>query len=301
MIQFKKLTIEDKDTIEKYTVPYNFVSCEYSFTTLYLWRYGCDIHFAIYKDVLLILKRDFSGNYHFMQPLGYTNENLLEILNLLIEYKLQNNLKYIFKDLDNNFKDKVKSLLSESAFKQLDIKEDRDNFDYIYEGKKLMTLSGKKLHKKKNHYNYFIKNYKYIIKDIKEGSVINDCIFIAEKWFNNSNKDKYLKYELDGIKDILNNYEKLNLKGMAVYIDDKISGFTLGEKMSNDLAIIHVEKANNAVNGLYTFITKTFIENYFNDICYINREQDLGIEGLRKAKESYFPIKMEEKFIVNIS
>lgn len=87
---------------------------------------------------------------------------------------------------------------------------------------------------------------------------------------------------------------------MAVYVNDKISAFTIGEKVNNDMAIIHIEKADSDIRGLYAYINKTFVEQYLNDITYINREQDLGIEGLRKAKLSYNPVKIEMKYSVKI-
>ncbi|MTK14197.1 MAG: DUF2156 domain-containing protein, partial [Clostridiaceae bacterium] len=90
----------------------------------------------------------------------------------------------------------------------------------------------------------------------------------------------------------------LNFEGMVVFIDNKVSAFTIGEKVNKDMAIIHIEKADSDIRGLYNFINKTFVDAYFSDVPFINREQDLGIEGLRSAKESYIPIKLAKKFIV---
>jgi uncharacterized protein len=112
--------------------------------------------------------------------------------------------------------------------------------------------------------------------------------------------DKYLYYELEGIKELCSNMKLLNLKALAVYVDDEISGFTIGEKMNEDTAIIHIEKGLPNIDGIYTFINKYFVENYLSDVKYINREQDLGLEGLRKAKKSYRPVKMGKKYCINL-
>ncbi|MEA4825675.1 MAG: phosphatidylglycerol lysyltransferase domain-containing protein [Clostridium sp.] len=296
-MDFKKLTLEDKELFEKYINPYKFLSCEYSFTTLYIWKDACEIQYAIYKDALIIKKKDFEGNYHFMQPLGYREEDLQDILEHLAQYKKENNMDYVFKDLEEDFIEKVKALCAGEQY--MYIEEDRDNFDYLYEAEKLIKLSGKKLHGKKNHYNFFVKEYNYEVKEIEE-EVIDDVIEAAEKWYvENNNDDKMLYYEMKSIKDLVKNMNLFNLKGIAVYVDGKVAAFSLGEKLNDKLAVIHIEKGDMNYRGIYSFINKTFIDMCFSDVKIINREQDLGIEGLRKAKLSYHPIKLEKKFIVS--
>jgi hypothetical protein len=296
MLTFKKLTIKDKLILEKYLQNYNFTTSEYSFTTLLVWRKACDIQYTIHKDVLIIKKKDFKENYYFMQPIGYNKENLKELIQELKEYKKENNMDYLFKDVENSFLEDLKYIYGDIAHI-----EDIDNFDYIYSKEKLVSLSGKKLHRKKNHYNYFVKNYDYTVKDISEPGVMEDCIKLTHQWYNeNYNGDRFLTYELEGIIEVLHNIDQLNLKGMAVYVNDKISTFTVGEIVNNNMAIVHFEKGLKDINGIYVFTNKTFVEMYLNEVEYINREQDLGIEGLRKAKKSYYPIKLEEKYCINL-
>ncbi|WML37783.1 phosphatidylglycerol lysyltransferase domain-containing protein [Clostridium sp. OS1-26] len=298
MMDFKKLALEDKQLFYKYLNPYKFLSCEYSFTTLYIWKDACDIQYAIYKDSLIIKKKDFEGNYYFMQPLGYKEEDLKELLKYLLQYQRENNMKYIFKDLEEDFAEKIKSIYKEEQ--DICIKEDRDNFDYLYEADKLIKLSGKKLHGKKNHYNSFVKEYDYEVKEITNNKIIDDVINAAEKWFReNNNNDKMLYYETAAIKEIVQNMNLFNLKGIAVYVDNQVVAFSLGEKLNDKLAVIHIEKGDMNYKGVYSFINKTFIDMCFSDVKIINREQDLGIEGLRKAKLSYYPFKLEKKFILS--
>ncbi|GIM28873.1 hypothetical protein CPJCM30710_15390 [Clostridium polyendosporum] len=296
-MNFKKLDLKDKGIIDKYIYPYKFLSCEYSFLTLYMWKDACDIQYAIYKDVLIIKKKDFQGDYHFMQPLGYSKENLREIIEVLKKYREENDMKYLFKDLEENFIHEIKGLFHK--INDICIKEDRDNFDYLYEAKKLMSFAGKKLHGKKNHYNFFVKNYNYEVVEINSEKVINDVIEVAEKWYDeNEEKDCKLYYELQAIKNVVNNMNILKVNGIAVYVDEKLSAFSLGEKLNEDLAVIHIEKGDKNIRGIYSFIAKTFIDKCFNNVHIINREQDLGIEGLRKSKMSYHPLKLEKKFIL---
>lgn len=297
MLVFQKLTMKDKPILDKFLEDYHFTTSEYSFTTLLVWRKACDIQYTIHNDVLIIKKKDFKEKYYFMQPIGYKKENLKELIEELREYKKENNMDYLFKDVENSFIDDLKNIYGDTA----NIEEDVDNFDYIYSKEKLITLSGKKLHSKKNHYNYFVKNYDYNAKDISEPGVIEDCIKLSHKWYHdNYNGDRFLTYELAGIIEALHNADELKLKGMAVYVDNEIATFTVGEIVNNNMAIVHFEKGIKDINGIYAFTNKTFVERYLSDVDYINREQDLGIEGLRKAKKSYHPIKLEEKYCVNL-
>ncbi|QCH29149.1 DUF2156 domain-containing protein [Clostridium tyrobutyricum] len=296
MLEFKPLTIEDKEVFDKYLQDYRFSTCEYSFTSLLIWRKGCDISYTILDDALIIKKRGFDDNYYFMQPIGYTDENLKDIVENLKEYRQIKDMPYLFGDAEDSFLEDLKKIYS-----NIHVEEDLDNFDYIYDTQKLMTLSGKKLHSKKNHYNRFIKTYNYETRDFFEPGVKEDLLKASRIWYDTKNSDnKYLYYELEGITEISNYMNELNLMAAAVYVDDEISAFTIGEKVNSDMGIIHIEKGFPNINGIYTFINKYFVENYLSDVKYINREQDLGLEGLRKAKKSYHPIIMGKKYCISI-
>lgn len=296
MLNFKPLSIEDKDLFNNFLNPYTFSTCEYSFTNLYLWRKGCHIEYTVLNDTLIIKKTDFDHSSHFMQPIGYKKEDLKEIVDELIKYKEENNLDYLFKDAEEPFIQDLKEIYKDSLI----IEEDRDNADYIYLKDDLVHLSGRKFHGKKNHYNAFKKKFDYKWVPLTE-DIIEDCIKASKEWCHKNDCKGYVLYELYGIQDLLKNMNKLDFIGMAVYVNNKISAFTIGEKVNKDMAIIHIEKADSDIRGLYAYINKTFVEEYLNAVTYINREQDLGIEGLRTAKLAYNPIKLEIKYSVKIT
>jgi hypothetical protein len=294
VLQFKKLTLEDKQVLEKYFNNFDYNSCEYLFTTLYIWKDACEIEYATYRDVLIIKKKDFDGVTHFMQPIGYKIGELKEIVEMLKVCKKELGLECLFKNIEESFVEDLKQVYEDS----IEILEDRDNFDYIYEGQKLISLSGKKLHAKKNHYNQFIKNYSYTVKELKDVP-IEECVEVLSFWLNEKeDKSEYLTYEIEAIESLLKNYDKFKIQGIAVFVEEKIVAVTIGEKVSDEMAVIHVEKADSQIKGAYTFINKYFVENYFSDVKKINREQDLGIPGLRKAKESYKLFEFVKKYIV---
>ena len=285
--------MKDKDIFDKYLIPYTFNTCEYSFTNLIMWKNACAIQYTIFKNSLIIKKMDFDGTLHFMQPIGYRKEDLKEIVEMLEGYKVEGEFDFLFKDAEEDFVSDLKDIFGD----KYSIEEDRDNFDYIYESEKLISLSGKILHKKKNHLNYFIKNYKYQDVEITD-ELIKPCMKAAREWCCKNSCRGYLLYELRAIEELLINRDKLNIIGMAIYVDGKISAFTLGEIVNENMAIIHVEKADSDIRGLYNYINRTFVEKYLKDIPYINREQDLGMEGLRKAKLSYSPSNFSKKYII---
>lgn len=293
MLEFKKITLGDKNLFDKYLKAKKFLSSEYSFTNLYMWRDYYHTDYCIYKGALIIRKRDTEGYFTFLEPVGYKEEELNEIIELFITFKNQIKTKNIFDNLTKDFADKI-SLYKEYNFI---VSEDRDSFDYIYEKEKLSMLSGKKYHGKKNHYKSFIKNYNYTIMDMRLEDVscrIKETLTI---WHNKKNfTDERLKYEMKVIPDLIKNIHYLDLKGIAVEVDNEIAAFALGEKVGKEMAVIHVEKADIKYNGVYSFINKTFLDQCFKEVKFVNREQDLGIEGLRKAKESYHPIFMEKKY-----
>jgi uncharacterized protein len=295
MLNFKPLTLQDKDIFDNYLKPYTFSTCEYSFTNLYIWRKGCEIEYAVYKNAILIKRIDLDNSYNFLQPIGYKKEDLKEIIDVLIEYSIENHFKFLFRNIEKPFMEELKALFEERFI----IEEDRDNFDYIYESQKLISLSGKNYHNKKNHYNAFIKNYDFYIAPLSLEN-LEECITASKEWCNKNDCKGYLLYELRAIQDILKNKDKLDFIGMVVYVDNKIAAFTLGEIMNDDMAIVHIEKADSDIRGLYAYVNKTFVENYLSSVPFINREQDLGVEGLRKAKESYLPIRLEPKYAAKV-
>jgi hypothetical protein len=297
LLHFKTLELDDRDLFKKYLGDYNFNTYEYSFLNLYLWRKYCNVEYTLLHDVLIVKKTEEGKGTIFMQPIGYTRDNLKDIVMELMEYKKKNkNMKVLFSDVEEPFLEELRNLFGEDVQYYQDVK----NFDYIYETEKLIKLNGDKLRKRKSQYNQFVNNYEYRVEDISSHKVINDCLRFAEDWFNNQPKNYQLECELEGINDIIHNLDILNGLGMAVYVNDVIAGFTIGEIVNKNMAIIHIEKGDTIYNGIYAFINRTFAELYLKNVKYINREEDIGIPGLRRAKLAYDPIKLEKKYMVDI-
>ncbi len=175
--------------------------------------------------------------------------------------------------------------------------DDRDNWDYVYLREKLATLSGRKYHSKKNHVNAFKKeNPDYAYEPITAANK-DECIAFAEVWCEHrEEEDPSIKCEMCAIKEALDNMEPLGIKGGLIRLKGKVEAFSFGELLNKDTAVVHVEKANPEIRGLYSIINMEFAANVFPQVTYLNREEDMGKDGLRKAKESYNPEFMVHKY-----
>ncbi|EQB87487.1 hypothetical protein J2Z44_000514 [Clostridium punense] len=295
MLSFKNLTIEDKNIIKPYITPYKFNTCEFSFATLVIWSRACNIEYTIEEGVLIIKKKDYHGKSHLVQLLGYDKNSLKPIVETLKEEKKTTGLDYLFKEVEWNF---VQDLIQVYG-DQVIYEEDRDNFDYIYESNSLITMTGKVLHKKRNHFNKFDKGYNHRLEIINSLEVREDCKRVAKIWHDSYGiYDKLTDYELEAINQVLDHWDLLDLKGVAVYVDNNIAGFSIGEIVNEEMAIIHFEKGDKDYSGVFAFINQKSTEMLYSDIPYINREDDMGLPGLRIAKMSYGPVKLEKKYTI---
>jgi len=181
----------------------------------------------------------------------------------------------------------------------LQILEDRDNWDYVYETENLRSLAGNRYRQNRRWLNKFLETYDYEFKILTEKEV-NRVKELQLEWciLRECEDDESLKEEELAIYDALDNYSTLGFDGALICVDDKCAAYTFGEKLNADTLVIHVEKAHMDYEGAYQAIGNLFLNNTFKEILYVNREQDLGVIGLRRAKESYKPIRMEKKSII---
>jgi hypothetical protein len=177
----------------------------------------------------------------------------------------------------------------------------RDAFDYVYSIDKLASLSGKKLHAKRNHINVFKKNHQWSFELITKEN-LGECYAMNEQWCKEMecSEEIGLKQENCATRRFFRYYNELGLDGGLIRAEGKVIAFTMGEVLNSDTYDIHIEKALRDIQGGYPMINREFaayIKDKYPHIIWINREEDMGYEGLRKAKESYFPDKMEEKYL----
>ena len=253
-----------------------------------------DYRWTVEDDVLYIFSSD-EKNLSAWQPIG-AQEKMQNAITKILQFAKENRgeKQFKFAVVEKIFADE----LEKYPYAKFNITAERNNFDYVYLAQDLINLSGRKFHRRKNHLNAFKKEYpnaKYL--PITE-EIIPKCRDELNIWLERHKNDNnpFISHEQAAIHEIFDHFAAFKLKGGAILIDNKVAAFTFGEKLNSDTAVIHVEKADSNIRGIYTAINQKFVETEWSNMIYINREEDIGIEGLRRAKESYRPIKMIEKF-----
>ena len=176
--------------------------------------------------------------------------------------------------------------------------EDEDSHDYVYRTNDLINLSGNKYHSKKNHVNRFKSTYSYEYHTMTP-KYRDMCLEMFNKWCETKTG---IEEQHEAVSELLSNWELLNITGGCITVDGEMVAFSFGEPLcsNNKIAVIHLEHANTDYTGSFATINQQFLENEWSDFEYVNREEDMGIEGLRKAKQSYHPAFMVKKYIATL-
>ncbi|MGN0379055.1 MAG: DUF2156 domain-containing protein [Butyrivibrio sp.] len=292
-MEFKKITYDDLDTIKKYTLKADTKNCEFAPANVCFWNEGEDIRYTIYDDVLLyrsINKAEGSVIAHY-SPLELP-EDPERFINDIEEDARQTGEKMMI----SNISDEMVHRLGSDMVGQLEFGYDRSFSDYIYLTESLITLSGSKLHGKKNHLNKFLKTYDFTYERIGREN-IEECRQMKNEWAAlKGEDDDEFREELHVIDRAFDAYDIFDFRGGLIRIDGKVVAFTFGEPVSRDTFVTHFEKAYEDIPGLYQAINQQFAANELAGFTYVNREDDVGIEGLRRAKLSYRPVMMCDKY-----
>ncbi len=271
----KKITLEDKALINSYLSHEEVYSSELTFLTMYIWRKGFNIHYTINNDCVIFQLQDKGSPVNVRYPLGYGDKKAA--IEALKEYYGDKLLFYgLTKDQVNKLPDEFEVSLME------------DYADYVYRVSDLINLSGKKYHSKRNHLNAFKRMYDYKYKPMDANNAL-ECIKAYNKWYENKNGSEALAYEKEAIGDIMTNFDRLECSGGVLYADGEICAFTISEQLNKNTVVIHIEKANTNVRGSYVAINQMHLEHRWSHLKFVNREEDIGLKGLRRAKMSYRP------------
>ena len=191
-------------------------------------------------------------------------------------------------------------LLKEAFPDEFDFVHERDYDEYVYEKDKLMYLSGRALHKKKNHLNYFYRTYHYEVKELTadmEPQIMDLVNRVREVRSYTQEEEDSLTAEKKAIRRILAHLEEENVYSVGIFIHGQLEAFAIGERLNEDTAVEHFEKANDSIRGLYQAICSEYCQILPEEIVYVNREEDMGLENLRQAKEALRPHHMEERYL----
>ena len=285
MIPFKDITLADKDTITSFTMKSDRRNCDLSFSNLCSWRFLYDTQFAV-VDNFLVFKFWAGEQLAYMMPVG--TGDLKAVLWELIEDARKENQHFCMLGVCSNMRADLEAILPE----QFTFTEDRDYADYIYLRSDLSTLKGKKFQAKRNHINRFRNTYPDYEYTPITPDRIQECLDLEAEWckVNNCDQQEGTGNERRALIYALHNFEALGLTGGILHV-------TFGMPINHETFGVHVEKADTSIEGAYAMINYEFANRIPEQYIYINREEDLGIEGLRKAKLSYQPATILEKYM----
>lgn len=295
---FKPITLDAKPLIDSYTKPWMLECSDLSFTNLFIWGADGKMEYAE-KNHVLYIKLDFKGVPVFLWapiPMYGVDVDYRQAIYDGIEYMKNIGVEPTFRSVWTPFRDKMLEACPELFSMPTDIA-----WDYVYSRESLATLKGKKLHGKRNHINKFLSKYpEYEYKKL-DPSMTSDCIALYDQWMTEKDEEteESLQNEKLSVELALNNMDTLGLTGGTIYIDGKLCAFTVGERLHPHMQLIHIEKGDTNYEGIFPMINQQYVLHECEDVELINREEDMGIEGMRKAKRSYNPLKMIEKHLLS--
>jgi len=299
MPEFVSIRNADREMTDRYLsclCAYKTRSCEFAYANLYAWEDAYDTKLCDCGSFFLIMFRISSGTACFMPPVG-ENADMKQYLSLVLQTAKQNGENEVgFSAFSKEEADRLCRIAPEVSFMP-----DRGNFDYLYEVEPLVTYSGKKLHSKRNHMNKFLSLYdgRYSFERIT-GKNAAECISFNREWskINESYDTGSLGEEEKCAVTMLENFDAMGLCGGIMRVDGKVCGYTLAEETcpGSDTVVVHIEKALYDIEGVYPAMFSMFLASFGGKYKYVNREDDVNDDGLRKSKLSYNPVQFVEKY-----
>lgn len=285
MLNFKKIYSADKATISEYVKLTDTLGSDYCCGSWFSW-YDVDTMTWAKDDVAVYIRANLNGEPVFLSPLT-TDENYSTAVDRILDYCKENKLffKIVFAT-----KPQIEKL---SKYK---LSTDIANSEYIYSPSDLINLEGKKYHGKRNHIHKFTSSYKYIFRQYTDADY-DGVVALMNLWGENREIVSFDE-EKTALLLMLRSCSQESRLVDVVEIDGKIVAVSVGEITPTNVGVVLFEKADIQYEGLYTALNQMFAEKHFRDVRYINRQEDMGIEGLRRAKQSYMPVMLFDKYTI---
>lgn len=293
---FKPISLEDGDFLQKHLWDYQPQTSELTFTNLYIWRDAYQTQWAMLDDVLLLLAQEKEGEFYGLPPVAAGSR-------LAATEKFLNWLQEERDVADPRIERADEQLVRELADSDSIVSEPtRDQFDYLYLREDLAELRGRDYSNKRNHINYFERTFEWNYEPLTAEN-IPVCIEMAAEWCEKRDceDDMNLLHERNAVFSALEDLPELPAHGGVLWVAGQLEAFSIGELLNNETLLVHIEKANSGIRGLYQMINREFVRNFSQEALYVNREQDLGVPGLRRAKKSYYPTKMVKKYRLQLA
>jgi uncharacterized protein len=293
--RFRPLELNDKAIIQPYLAAYRPQTSEWTFTNLFMWRQHYHFQWTLYRDWLLVICRPNGTACYGLAPVGPPSR--MEVTRLLLEWlEAEQGAEGRIERADQRLVEELRPA------QELLVEPTEEHFDYVYRSEDLIQLAGRKYHAKRNHINKFLRSHAFSYEPLTRAH-LPACLQLAESWcqWRRCEDDFNLLGEWDAIREVVNHFESLDCRGGVIIVGNRLEAFAIGELLNDDTAVVHIEKATPDLAGIYGVMNQQFCEHAWSRVSHINREQDLGEPGLRKAKLSYFPDHLVQKYRIRFT
>lgn len=301
---FNNITLEDRALMNEYFKGYDYRGASFTFLANYVWREMYCLSWEVIEGYFCMSagrcdagERDVVMAVPMTRNGEYDSESLKRCIEICKEKFNAAGVEFALGAIPGHMVEIIENALP-GVFEAEHI---RDLDEYVYLKEKLITLSGRALHKKKNHLNFFLRSFDYESKPLSKDMQKDILELTARiKEYKEMDPDEVddLEGEYDAIVEMLDHLEDPDVYSVAIFIKGHLEAFAIGERLSETMAVEHFEKANGAYRGLYQLVCREFCMALPEEIELVNREEDMGLPNLRQAKEALKPEYMEEKFLM---
>lgn len=280
---FRQLSIKDKELIDRYFLHADSLLGQYDFT--YWLAFPEPAEIAFFEDALY-LRAKYIDKMLYMMPLCLKERDPARYIEVIADCEPGGNYSIV-----GIFEQDIPRLAG------INVQSSPDTDEYLYNSQDLIELPGKLYHKKRNHISNFEQTNSYIFREY-EAADYSEVVNFTKRWCHEAIEDHC--FELDSLISVLKNLSSINARCFVIEIEGRLAAYTVVSVYRNNLGQVHFEKADKTVDGLYTAINKYAAQEGLHGTVYINRQEDLGLPGLRKAKHSYYPAIIQKKNIIAV-
>ena len=294
MLKFEYATIEDRKWLQPILAASGKMGSENAFGTLFIWNESYHSRICRQDGYVLLSSGEHFHTYNFPYVADPANAgSLRDALQLLIDDAAEKGFRFQMWGMT----EKEVARMEEAMSGCFEFSIDRDGADYIYNSSDLIELAGRKYHGKRNHVSKFNRQYQWEYEDVTVDT-LDACREVSCEWCrqNGCDPENGLDKEVRALRKAFAHFDELKLSGGLIRIEGKPVAYTIGEEINPQVFLLHFEKALSGYDGLYAAINNEFARRNLSGYQYINREEDLGLEGLRKAKLSYHPAIILQKY-----
>jgi len=291
------ISIDDKNLFDRYLKNINRDLISYCFSSLFIWGEWDPFYWCELENTLCV-SSNYNDRFSYLVPMSPDKNQVLKATEALIEYQKTQDKPFLLSEVTED----LLAFFEQAWPGRFVAEEYRDGANYIYRASDLIQLAGRKYSSKRNHIHQFIRSYPYYKFLPLTSELVPACREALQRWCElKAADDPDILLECKSACSALGNLDKLDINGACLLVGDKVVAFTIGEALDDKTVGIHFEKADTDFIGAYAVINQFYLRDYWPNMEFVNRAEDMGSPGLRRAKESYHPLKLARKYYLRLA